>query len=70
MEKEITMKTKAPKISKHFRLNTKLLEQARKILKTKSETETIEKALEGVVYQEKMRELIERSAGKYEFRGL
>jgi len=58
------------KMAKHFRLNTNLLKEAQKILGAKTETETIEIALSDVIYQEKVRKLIEQTTGKFKFEGL
>jgi hypothetical protein len=70
--KEVIMQvtTRTRKTTKSFRLNQTLLKKAQKILDAKTETETIETALSEVVYQEKMREFIERTGGKFKFEGL
>ena len=47
-----------------------MIKDAQKILGAKTETETIESALSEMVYQEKMRKLIEQTKGKYKFEGL
>lgn len=57
-------------MAKHFRLDAALIKDAQKILGAKTETETIESALSEMVYQEKMRKLIEQTKGKYKFEGL
>jgi hypothetical protein len=64
------MKTATNKIAKHFRLSQSMIKNAQKILGAKTETETIESALAEVIYQEKMRKLIERTSGKYKFEGI
>ena len=64
------MQTATKKIAKHFRLNETLIKNAQKILGAKTETETIEAALSDVIYQEKMRKLIEQTKGKFKFEGL
>jgi len=64
------MQTATKKIAKHFRLNETLIKDAQKILGAKTETETIEAALSDVIYQEKMRKLIEQTKGKFKFEGL
>jgi len=58
------------KTAKHFRLDETLIKNAQKILGAKTETETIESALSDVIYQEKMRKLIEQTKGKFKFEGL
>ena len=64
------MQTTIKKTAKHFRLNQVMIKDAQKILGAKTETETIESALAEVIYQEKMRKFIERTAGKYKFEGM
>jgi hypothetical protein len=64
------MKAAANKTAKHFRLNQAMIKNAQKILGARTETETIESALAEVIYQEKMRKLIERTSGKYPFEGI
>lgn len=58
------------KKAKHFRLDQALIKTAQKVLGAKTETETIETALSDVVYQEKVRKLIEQTGGKFKFEGL
>ncbi|MEW6409323.1 MAG: type II toxin-antitoxin system VapB family antitoxin [Nitrospirota bacterium] len=58
------------KVAKHFRLNSDLIKEAQQILGAKTETETIEVALSEVIYQEKVRKLIEQTSGKFKFEGL
>jgi hypothetical protein len=64
------MQTTTKKTAKHFRLDESMIKSAQKILGSKTETETIEAALSEVIYQEKMRKFIERTAGKFKFEGL
>ncbi|TAL27168.1 MAG: hypothetical protein EPN94_01960 [Nitrospirae bacterium] len=64
------MQTITKKVAKHFRLNESLIKDAQKILGAKTETETIESALSEMIYQEKIRKLIEQTKGKYKFEGL
>ena len=64
------MQSAVKKMAKHFRLDQALIKDAQKILKAKTETETIESALSEVIYQEKMRKFIERTGGKFDFEGL
>jgi Arc/MetJ family transcription regulator len=64
------MQTVAKKVAKHFRLNDGLIKDVQKILGAKTETETIEAALADVLYQERMRKLIEQTKGKFKFEGL
>ncbi len=58
------------KVAKHFRLDENLIKDAQKILKAKTETETLETALSEVIYQGKMRKFIEKTGGKFNFEGL
>ena len=58
------------KVAKHFRLDENLIKDAQKILKAKTETETLETALSEVIYQGKMRKFIEQTGGKFNFEGL
>ncbi|MBI1811787.1 MAG: type II toxin-antitoxin system VapB family antitoxin [Nitrospirae bacterium] len=64
------MQTVIKKTAKHFRLNETLIKDAQKILGAKTETEAVETALSDVIYQEKMRRLIEQTKGKFKFEGL
>ncbi|MBF0329011.1 MAG: hypothetical protein HQL10_07625 [Nitrospirae bacterium] len=64
------MQTVIKKTAKHFRLNNTLLKSAQTILGAKTETETIESALNEIVYQEKIRKFIEQTGGKLKFEGL
>lgn len=64
------MQTATKKVAKHFRLDEALIKDAQIILGAKTETETIESALSDVIYQEKMRKLIEQTKGKFKFEGL
>jgi hypothetical protein len=64
------MQTISKKIAKHFRLNQDLIKSAKKILGAKTETETIESALNEIIYQEKMRRFIEQTGGNFKFEGL
>ena len=64
------MRTATRKSIKHFRLNKATLKSAKRILGSRTETETIETALAEVIYQEKMRKFIEQTAGKFKFEGL
>jgi len=64
------MQSEIKKTAKHFRLDETLIKNAQKILGAKTETETIESALSDVIYQEKMRKLIEQTKGKFKFEGL
>jgi len=64
------MQVELKKVAKHFRLNQTLIKDAQKILRVKTETETIESALSDVIYQEKMRKFIEQTGGKFKFEGL
>ncbi len=64
------MQTASKKVAKHFRLDQSRIKTAQRILRTKTETETIETALSDVIYREKMRRFIERTGGKFNFEGL
>ncbi|KAF0146082.1 MAG: Uncharacterized protein FD156_450 [Nitrospirae bacterium] len=64
------MQTATKKVAKHFRLDETLIKNAQKILRAKTETETIESALSDVIYQEKIRKFIEQTKGKFKFEGL
>lgn len=64
------MQTATKKTAKHFRLDEAMIKNAQKILGSKTETEAIETALAEVIYQEKMRKLIEETAGRFKFEGL
>jgi hypothetical protein len=64
------MQTAIKKTAKHFRLDHTLLKTAQTILGAKTETETIESALNEIVYQEKIRKFIEETGGKLKFEGL
>lgn len=64
------MQTATKKTAKHFRLDEKMIKDAQKILGSKTETEAIETALAEVIYQEKMRRLIEQTSGKFAFEGV
>lgn len=58
---------KAGVVSKHYRLNPKLVREAKKFLGKKTETETVEQALEEAVYRAKVALFIKESAGKFKF---
>ncbi|MCL4456096.1 MAG: type II toxin-antitoxin system VapB family antitoxin [Nitrospirae bacterium] len=64
------MPVASKKTAKHFRLDQGLIKDAQKILGAKTETETIESALSDVIYQAKIRRLIEQTSGKFKFEGL
>ena len=56
--------SKASKVvRKNMRLRQDLIDRARRILGTKTETETVEQALELVAFREEVMEGIERIAG-------
>lgn len=58
---------KAGVVSKHYRLNPKLVREAKKYLGKKTETETVEQALEEAVNRAKFNRFLKESAGKYKF---
>jgi len=64
------MQLTAKKTAKHFRLDQTMIKSAQRILGAKTETEAIESALAEVIYQERMRKLIEQTGGKYRFEGV
>ncbi len=49
---------------KHLKLDQEKLDKAREILGTKTERETVEKALELVIAEEKLNEILEELKGK------
>ena len=51
------------KVRKNFRLSQRKLDEAREALGTKTETETVEAALDLVTFKREVREGIERMAG-------
>lgn len=53
------------KVKKTLRINPQLVEEVRRILGAKTETETIEKALEQIRFKTDIRKWIDRSAGRY-----
>lgn len=55
------------KVGKHFLLDPELIEQARKILRVKTQTEAIQKALEEAIQRAKFEQLVHSSKGKYRF---
>ncbi len=52
------MQNVTKKVAKHFRLDENLIKDAQKILKAKTETEAVETALSEVIYQEKIRKIL------------
>lgn len=64
------MQIQTKKVAKNFRLDPSLIKGAQKILGAKTETETIESALSELIYQEKIKKLIEHTGGKFKFEGL
>lgn len=64
------MQLTAKKTAKHFRLDQTMIKSAQRILGAKTETEAIESALAEVIYQERIRKLIEQTGGKYRFEGV
>lgn len=51
-------------VRKNMRLRQDLIDRARRVLGTKTETETVERALELVTFRQEVVEGIERIAGK------
>jgi len=60
---------KAKKVAKHYLLNPRLIREAKRFLGAKTETETIEKALEETIHRAKFERIIKESAGKHKFKG-
>jgi hypothetical protein len=60
---------KAKKVTKHYLLNPRLIREAKRFLGAKTETETIEKALEETIHRAKFERMLKQSAGKYKFKG-
>lgn len=58
---------KADVVSKHYRLNPKLVRDAKKFLGKKTETETVEQALEEAIHRAKFARFLKESAGKFKF---
>lgn len=58
------MATKPRIVRKNMRLDQAKLDQAKEILGTSTETETVEQALEMIIFQHQVREGIRRIAGK------
>lgn len=59
---------KAGVVSKHYRLNPKLVREAKKFLGRKTETETVEQALEEAVHRAKVARFFKKYAGKLQFK--
>lgn len=53
------------KTKKTFRLNPALIEEVRRILGARTETETVEKALEQIRFKTDIRKWVDRTSGKY-----
>lgn len=62
---ESTETVRKNKIKKTFRINPKLVEEVRRILGARTETEAIERALEQVRFKTDIRKWIDRSAGRF-----
>lgn len=59
---------KTKKVAKHYLLNPRLIREAKSFLGTKTETETIEKALEEAIHRAKFERLLKQSSGKFKFK--
>ena len=59
---------KAKKVAKHYLLNPRLIREAKRFLRAKTDTDTIEKALEETIQRAKFERLLKQSAGKYKFK--
>lgn len=53
------------KVKKTFRINPRLVEEVRRLLGARTETEAIERALEQVRFKTDIRKWIDRSAGRF-----
>ena len=62
---ELSENIRRNKVKKTFRINPKLVREVRLLLKARTETEAIEKALEQVRFKTDIRKWIDRSAGKF-----
>ncbi|MBI4229064.1 MAG: hypothetical protein HY693_05000 [Deltaproteobacteria bacterium] len=60
---------KAKKVAKHYLLNPRLIREAKRFLGARTETETIEKALEETIHRARFERMLKQSAGKYRFKG-
>ena len=60
----------AKTVRKNMRLRQDLLDRARRILGTKTETETVEQALELVAFRKEVTEGIQRIGGSGSFRDI
>lgn len=56
---------KSHKVRKTYRLNPALIDQVRRILGVKTETEAIEKALEQIRFKTDLNKWINRTSGAY-----
>jgi hypothetical protein len=55
------------KVGKHYLLDPKLIQEARLALGLRTETETIEHALEETIQRAKFARLVKESRGKFQF---
>lgn len=53
-----------------MRLNLKLVDAVKKLLKAKDRTEAVERALQEVAEKERFRRYVEKTSGRFEFVGL
>lgn len=60
-----TLTTRNNKIRKTYRLNPTLINEVRRILRAKTETEAIEKALEQIRFKTDLKKWIDRTSGFY-----
>lgn len=60
----------APKVRKNVRLDQEKLDRAREILGTRTETETIEQALDLIAFQREVRDGLRSVAGQRLFRDI
>jgi hypothetical protein len=59
------MATAGNRIHKHFQLDAKKITRAQKLLRAKTETETIEKALDRVIQEERSNRLIREAHRRF-----
>lgn len=53
-----------------MRLNLRLVDAVKRLLKAKDRTEAVERALQEVAEKERFRRYVEKTSGRFEFEGL
>lgn len=53
-----------------MRLNLKLVDAVKRLLKAKDRTEAVERALQEVAEKERFRRYVAKTSGRFEFKGL